>query len=98
MAVEIRCDNCNESLSEGDEILCQKCTRLYEADIATLKDEINELNKELTTIGRQLDTCQKYCPECRRLKEILSLCSSYHWFCIKSIYDLWFNMLPGLLT
>lgn len=47
------CDGCGQGLEEGDYVYCDKCCGELQEEIASLKDDIDVLNDEITALEEE---------------------------------------------
>lgn len=57
MAIELMasCDECQNILSDGDEVYCVNCFRSLEKDISSLEEKISQLEDVITGLEADLN-------------------------------------------
>lgn len=56
--ITIKCDECNNSISDGEVVICENCDKLKLEEISKLEDKIDKLEKLLEKCKANCNTCE----------------------------------------
>ena len=53
--INIKCDECNETLENDDKVFCYKCFKEYAEKIEELEEQVEELEKEVAQVRSEVE-------------------------------------------